>query len=302
MSKAKKITEKKKKNVSKIARLTKEQEALLSVYRDKWLKIGLSTEPLDFEKAKAAVCKAYKLAGLNAPEQFYRTTGPLEAISLVQRLNPKMSKDDVFYSFSYGSHDANWLSFYQYFKDVCGINECGALDGLIELAECCGWLSMFENAVVFQDRPEVIKFDDQGRLHCEDGPSIAYRDGLKVYSWHGTSVPKDWIENKGTLSPETALTWANVEQRRAACEILGWATVLRKLNARVIDCDDDPQIGTLVEVDIPDIGKERFIKVICGTGREFAIPVPPDMKTALEANAWTYGLDGDVLKQLEIRT
>jgi len=31
--------------------------------------------------------------------------------------------------------------------------------------------------------------------------------------------------------------------------------------------------------------------VTCGTGRTFALPVPPEMTTALAANAWTYGLE-----------
>jgi len=161
---------------------------------------------------------------------------------------------------------------------------------------------MYEDTVVFQDRPELIKFDDQNRLHCENGPAIKYRDGYSIYSWHGVRVPSDWIEKKDKLSAKTAITWENIEQRRAACEIIGWAKVLKKLQAKVIQEDDDPMIGVLLEVDIPDIGREKFLKVLCGTGREFAIPVPPDMKTALEANAWTYGLDGDILRQLEIRT
>jgi hypothetical protein len=288
--------------MSKIESLTPEQESQLSVYRDKWLTIGLATGPVDFEKAKEAVCLAYRLAGLDEPVNFYKAKSPLDAVRLIQSLDPSLSSSDIVSSMTYGCHDANWLGFYKYFRDVVGIEDCHKLDGLIELANHCGWLNMYDDTVVFQDRPEIIKFDDQNRLHCEDGHAIRFSDGYSVYSWHGTRVPKDWIENKGTLSPETALTWDNVEQRRAACEILGWATVLRKLDAQVIDCDDDPQIGILVEVNIPDIGKERFIKVLCGTGREFAIPVPPNMKTALEANAWTYGLDGDVLKQLEIRT
>ena len=61
-------------------------------------------------------------------------------------------------------------------------------------------------------------------------------------------------------------------------------------------------IGNLVEVDIPQIGREKFLKVVCGTGRQFAIPVPPEMKTALEANAWTFGLTPEELLPLEIRT
>ena len=88
------------------------------------------------------------------------------------------------------------------------------------------------------------------------------------------------------------MTWPNIEQRRAACEIVGWARILKELDARTIDKDDDPKIGELLEVELPNSGTERFIRVQCGTGREFAIPVPRDCgDTALEANAWTYGLD-----------
>lgn len=95
--------------------------------------------------------------------------------------------------------------------------------------------------------------------------------------------------------------WANVEQRRAACEIVGWHSILRELHARVIDSNTDPQIGTLLECDIPNSGKERFLQVQCGTGRSFALPVPREVRTALEANAWTYGLRSDELK-VEART
>ena len=283
-------------------KLTAEQKALLPVYRDKWLEIGLSTEPLDFEKAKIAVCAAYESAGLSKPTKFYTAKSPLDAIRVIQEINPKMKAKDIFNDMTYGCHDANWLGFYQYFRDVLNLKVCEKLNGLMDLASHGGWLNMYEDIVVFQDRSEHIKFDDQNRLHCENGPAILYRDGYGVYAWHGVRIPSEWITNKGELTAKTALTWVNMEQRRAACEIVGWAKVLRELNARVIESDEDPMIGTLLEVDIPDIGKENFLKVLCGTGREFAIPVPPNMKTALEANAWTYGLDGDVLRQLEVRT
>ena len=73
------------------------------------------------------------------------------------------------------------------------------------------------------------------------------------------------------------------------------------MNAKVIDKNPDEQIGTLLEVNIPDSGKERFIKVKCGTGRTFAIPVDPNCKTALEGNASTYGLNSNDLN-IEVRT
>jgi len=81
-----------------------------------------------------------------------------------------------------------------------------------------------------------------------------------------------------------------------------WDKILDQLNAKVIDEDGDPEIGVLLEVTIPEIGKERFLKVKCGTGRYFALPVPPEMKTALEAQSWTWDLTSIDFKKPEIRT
>ena len=78
--------------------------------------------------------------------------------------------------------------------------------------------------------------------------------------------------------------------------------MLEQLDAKVIDEDEDPMIGTLLEVNLPGVGSEMFLKVLCGTGRTFALPVPPDMKTALEANCWTYGFTQGELRDLEVRT
>jgi hypothetical protein len=104
-------------------------------------------------------------------------------------------------------------------------------------------------------------------------------------------VPAKWILDKASLDPQTALTHPNVEERRAAAEILGWEKVLSALKPKIIDQDKDPEIGTLLEVDLPDSKGSKFLKVLCGTGRTFVLPVPNEMKTALQANAWTYNLE-----------
>ena len=93
-----------------------------------------------------------------------------------------------------------------------------------------------------------------------------------------------------------------LEQRRAAFEILGWSVIIDQLGGKTVDADPNPEIGALVQVTIPDIGKEQFLRVRCGTGRDFALPVPPNMKTARQANAWTYGFDNPEDYQLEVRT
>jgi hypothetical protein len=165
-----------------------------------------------------------------------------------------------------------------------------------------GFRVMHEEFCIVSDFPEIIKIDAENRPHCEIGPSHCWRDGWCLYHWHGVKIPGEWIDDRKSLTPQIALTWKNIEQRRAACEILGWANILTALKSRVINQDADPEIGELVEVDLPDSGPERFLRVKCGTGREFALPVPPDMKTALQAQAWTWGVDEDAFIRPEVRT
>jgi hypothetical protein len=208
---------------------------------------------------------------------------------------------------NYGINNLLWSDFaawVTYFRDVCGWeNEVLEKFEITEkLVKSCGWTWWHQNVLAISDRPSVINLDVNGRLHCENGPSIAYRDGWSLYHWHGVSIPGEWVTGRKP-SAKDALTWANIEQRRAACEIVGWANVLEQLNARSIDIDGDPEVGELLEADIPDSGKERFLKVRCGTGREFVIPVPREIETALQGNLWTYGIDANDRSFIpEIRT
>ena len=101
-------------------------------------------------------------------------------------------------------------------------------------------------------------------------------------------VPAAWIERRNELDPRIALTWPNVEQRRAAAEIIGWDRIIDRLNPTVVNMDRNPLIGTLLRVDLPDSPGEQFLRVKCGTGRTFVLGVPPEMRTAKEAQQWLY--------------
>jgi hypothetical protein len=131
---------------------------------------------------------------------------------------------------------------------------------------------------------------------------MLYRDGWTLWHWHGVSVPPEWITDRASLTADIALKHDNIEQRRAACEIIGWARILDELKAKTIDKDADPEIGELLLVSLPDAPREKFLRVRCGTGRYFAIPMPSHVKTALEGNAWSYGIEPDLLKNKEFRT
>ena len=199
-----------------------------------------------------------------------------------------------------GGQDAYWLAFYEFGRKI-GVKytNTGHLDAYIRYAKTCGWMYAYDGIALVSERPTEIHFDNRGLLHNENEMSVKFSDGWGVHSWHGIRVPGDWIENKKSITPQIALHHENVEQRRAACEILGWNNILRELNAATIDKSANPFVGELLEVDIPDIGKERFLRVMCGTGREFALPVPPDMQRASQAQAWlNFTTEDNYLPQL----
>ena len=160
------------------------------------------------------------------------------------------------------------------------------------------WITPTE--VLCVEQPSLYISDN--RLHREDGPAVEWPAGESYCFWRGTQVPNEWITDRASLDAKTALTWPHIEQRRAACEMIGWHRVLAALRSKTIDKHSNPQIGELVEVLLPDAGKARFLRVRCGTMREFALPVPPTVKTAIEAQAWTWGIDAKEFKTPEVRT
>jgi hypothetical protein len=304
-----------------ITSLTQEQIDTFPHFREKWLKIGLSTEPANFVEAKKAIIKLYKQAGLTVPKKWFSFSSPMTsnlgtyflmnntALKSIKAMKKKdtsqeeiiMAMQDIVNSdtdytetmrtinsaYIWGNHEASWLAMYDFYKSI-GITETEQLMPLMEIAEHCSWWAPYDDVVIMQDKPSVIHFDDENRLHAQNGPAIEYRDGFSIYCWHGVPIPEEWI-TKG-ISAANALAVTNTDQRSAACEICGWNTILRELKAKTINKDKDPMVGELVEVEIPEAGKARFLRVRCGTEREFALPVPMEMKTAREANAWTYAL------------
>ena len=203
-----------------------------------------------------------------------------------------------------GSQDLYWLAFYRFCQSI-GVNygvASKALDTMEAISSQCEWWWPFDGVVIASEKPVLIKWDDEQRLHSENGPAVEYADGYVLHSWHGQAIPGDWVTGNPPKASD-ALHWSNMDQRAAACEIVGWHKILEELDAKVIDDSADPIWGRLVEVDLPDSGRERFLDAMCGTGRRFALPVPPKTKTVDEAQSVLHGgLPVEILKNFEVRT
>jgi hypothetical protein len=205
----------------------------------------------------------------------------------------------------WGAEYCWWVAWYTAARDIAGVTyteeQSSLLDTWAALMRSSGWWFPFSDVCIMTERHRALHFDADRRLHCESGPAIECRDGFRVYAWHGVRVPAEWIEDRAALDPATALTWANVEQRHAAAQIIGWARILETLPVRVIDSDPDPLFGDLLEVDLPDAPNSRFLRARCGTGRTIVIGVSPDARTAVEAGAMSYDVPVDVYQLLEDR-
>ena len=206
-------------------------------------------------------------------------------------------------------HWCSWEAFYLFGHEIGVSYKAEDIALLLEwgrLSKSIGWWAPWNGICFVSDRPRVVKFDEERRLHSETGKAVEYSDGWGVTCWHGTRVPDEWLADKSSLTPKAALTSSNIEQRRAGCEILGWEKILSELGARSIDKDGDPQIGELVEVDLPGEDNEtiraRYLRVQCGTGRKFAVCVPPNTETALDAQSWMLGLPTEQFTRPEVRT
>jgi internalin A len=160
--------------------------------------------------------------------------------------------------------------------------------------ESCGWIFPYENVCVVCDRPRILSFDNQERLHAEGSPAVQFADGWSVYAYHGVRLPEEY----GKVPPnqwqaQWLLEEKNAELRRALIQGIGYDRICQELQA--IELDSWQEYTLLkIESDV-DLEPIYLLKMTCpSTGYIHALRVPPDMKSAREAISWVnWGITPD---------
>jgi hypothetical protein len=135
--------------------------------------------------------------------------------------------------------------------------------------------------------------DDVGRLHSERGPAIAFPDGFALHVWHGVRVSAAVIEAPWSVTKMEALSITNVELRRFVIKQMGYDRYLEQSGARLLHRDD---VGELYRMTFADdvplvvVSVQNSTPEPDGSRRRYVLRVPPEMKTAREAVAWTFSL------------
>ena len=70
-----------------------------------------------------------------------------------------------------------------------------------EIADAASVWWPFQGGAILAERPAQLHVDENGLLHRDDGAAVVYRDGWRVYAWHGLAVPEDWILHPEAIPP-----------------------------------------------------------------------------------------------------
>lgn len=118
----------------------------------------------------------------------------------VQLLHTKIYEAD----YLCGSQELYWIAWARFAEHI-GVklkeDTANCLDIMERIATQCEWWWPYEGIVVASERPLSVRWDEQRRLHCEDGPAVAYADGYRLYAWHGTVLPERWVLERATIDP-----------------------------------------------------------------------------------------------------
>jgi len=255
-----------------IDELTEEQKALIPVVRDKWIKIGLSTERANRPAAEAAVKEAYKAAGFEPAETCLWADSPLAGArlasiihmfgdkfeklrekkapvedwyKLAEKLTPEWKESkkredsirEVLNNVIWGQYEAGWLAFYDFFIQI-GVEEAKKLQGLMDVASNASWWWAFDHCTVLTERPTKLNLDEPDkRLHSDTDAAVAFPDGFALYYVHGVAVPEHVIMRPETITVDEIKKERNAEVKRIMREKFGDARYLREIKAKVIDID-----------------------------------------------------------------
>jgi hypothetical protein len=193
-----------------------------------------------------------------------------------------------------GHHWCAWEVFYRFCEEI-GVKyaekDSELLDLWLHQSRHLHWWFPYDGIALASERYTVCKVDAESRLHNPAGQAIGYGDGWGIWAWHGVRVDQRVIEQPETISAKEILAEQNTEVRRVMMERIGMERFLGEAGAKQIHTHE---MGDLFSIDLPG-DPERVLRAVRvtdpSTGRIYFLRVPPAIKRADDAVAWTFGFD-----------
>jgi len=271
--------------MKKIDSLIAEQEALLPVYTEKWLDIGLSTEPTSYDGVVDAAARAYAEAGLKAP----RVELFPSPFALKEAAKKYIGDEPIRWFF--GQHEAPWFGWYDYLYEACHLQYIEKMHGLSGLVQHGGWGVMLDDVYLCAERTSAVVMNAEHICHNPHRQAISYPDGNGVYILNGIRM-EEWMvmTSADELTGSRILGVSNVDQRREIIRRLGIERVLEKIPHTVLETTHDGMYS-LLECDLtPSHSAAKFLKMRNPSiGVWHVEGVHPDCRTVQQAINWRAG-------------
>jgi hypothetical protein len=167
----------------------------------------------------------------------------------------------------------------------------------LELARAVGAWWALDGLALVCERPRTLAIDERGRLHSDVGPAAAWADGFAVWAQHGVMVP-DWVVlDPGRITVEGIDDEDNAEVRRVMIERFGAERLIREGGAKL---EHEDETGRLWSRRLRNQGWREepvvMVEVVNstpepdGSRKTYHLRVPPTMRTARQAVAWTFAM------------
>jgi hypothetical protein len=195
--------------------------------------------------------------------------------------------------YSYGQHDASWIGFYDYFREVLGLEkETAKLVPLTELAKETGWHLLYQNVAILSEKPTELHRNERGQLHNFNGPAIKWADGYELYRFNGVRIddPKLACLPAGEYKKETILNEKNADVRRELVRKAGIERAVEILQPKVVDKFDGYE---LLMIELGDDRERPFLRMKNPSmkGVWHIEGVRPEIKTVKQAICYRNGLN-----------
>lgn len=196
------------------------------------------------------------------------------------------------------------------FAELCGpIWDYGDLVFVCERPVTFHYETISTRMNVFARDSRIVRATPLGdiRLHNTEGPAIQWRDGFSIHAIHGVAVPGYVVEEPHKINVYKINHELNAEVRRIMIDRYKLGKPVSGAAAFVLDAggkriDHDERWGTLwyLEQNIRSTVEEEDLVVLevvnrtpepDGTFKHYFLRVPPHIRRAYDAAAWTFGID-----------
>ena len=285
--------------MKQINSLTKEQISKFPEYVEKWVKIGLSTDPVEkdlitpnFIREKILGYKPAPIVYMDNPLStwlavllFYQVWSQVWSQVRSQVGNQVRSQvKDFVYPYIDGHFFVGYFAFYDFMNKELGI-EFSPLFGLYMKTTQWGFFYPLENITIICDHPREI-YMKNGILHAEDRPAILYAGEPKfeVYVLNGVRVSKEIVLTPSDkLDSHILLKEQNTEVRREIVRKIGIEKILFELKAKVLD-DKGSEGYCLYNLDLGDERVRPYLRMFNPSEKVWHLEgVSPEITTVEQA-------------------